>query len=439
MSLAALGVVFVGAAGLQEGFPRDSTPLVLGCSVFAIALASLLRLSLLGGRVSAAVATAIGLGLAFAGPQPVAAAGRVPDSTWQVLITVALGRGVGVFLCRRFFGDRTAPLTRTGSLLAVAVAAVLYRDVPFFAGVSAMDMYGHWGRERWCSATAMAVAGVVAGALMIVVSVHVHRGGRSFRAEFAEVARIQAAVNAAVVSTAIAIALGMSVLGVLAIPLMSAPLVLLRFALQQQAAVVDTRRQTIAALAQLTDIAGYTPAGHSTRVAALCRRIGAELHMTDRDLDELEDAARLHDIGQVSLISPIPGGATIDIAPVDQRGIADEGARIVRRTEVLNGVADIIEAQVVQFREVQEHGEAIPMSARIIKVCNAFEDLTRGNSALRGGAIERLTLGIGYEYDPMVLDLLIKITAPGAQPPAVPPQRDAQARPHTASDGSLAE
>lgn len=414
---AALVVVCLGAAVLQQERPDTSKVLVLACFAAAIACASLLRLSLLGGRVGTPVAAALGLSLALSGPQPFGVGGRAPDSTWEVLATAVLGRTCGALLSWRLLGERPAPVSRVGPLLAVTVAAVLYRDIPFFGGSSALDMYGAWHLQRWRSAVAMAVVGIIAGAVMLVVSVYVHRGGRSFRAEFAEVARIQASLNAAVVSTAIAIALGMSALGVLAIPLMSAPLVLLRFALQQQASVIDTRRQTIAALAQLTDIAGYTPAGHSARVAALCRRVGTELHMTDRELDELEDAARLHDIGQVSLAAPIPGGATIDVAPADQRGIADEGARIVRQTEVLDRVADIIEAQVVQFRQVQEHGETVPMSSRIIKVCNAFEDLTRGDPALREAAIERLTLGIGYEYDPMVLDLLVEVTAAGAGHP----------------------
>lgn len=398
------------AAAVLQRQTSSNDLLVLGCFALAIAGASLLHVSLFGGRGSTPVATAVALSLAFAGPQPFGGTAHVPDATWQVLVVAIVGRAFGGLLSWRILGNRPTPMARIGPLVAVACASLLYRDAPFFSGTSAADLYGAWDSYRWRSALAMAVAGAVAGAIMLVASVYLHRGGRSFRAEFGDVVRIQSALNAAIVSTAIAIALGMSALGVLAIPLMSAPLILLRFALQQQASVIDTRRQTIAALSQLTDIAGYTPKGHAARVAALSRRIGAELRMNDRELDELEDAARLHDIGQVSLATPIPGGATIDVAPSDQRGIADEGARIVRRTEVLDGVADIIAAQVVQFRAVQEYGEVVSLSARIIKVCNAFEDLTRGDDALHDAAIERLTLGIGYEYDPTVLDLLVKIT-----------------------------
>mgnify|MGYP003453253490 CR=1 FL=1 len=47
-----------------------------------------------------------------------------------------------------------------------------------------------------------------------------------------------------------------------------------------------------------------------------------------RDLDDLEYAALMHDIGQLSLSDPIPGGATTMVSPLDQRQIAELGGGI---------------------------------------------------------------------------------------------------------------
>ena len=102
------------------------------------------------------------------------------------------------------------------------------------------------------------------------------------------------------------------------------------------------------------------------------------LGISDRDLRDLEYAALLHDLGQISLIEPIPGGATVLAAPSDQRDIADEGARIIRHAEGLDTVADYVEAQTTPYRQVRELGEEVPMASRIIKVANAFDDLTGG-------------------------------------------------------------
>jgi response regulator RpfG family c-di-GMP phosphodiesterase len=128
---------------------------------------------------------------------------------------------------------------------------------------------------------------------------------------------------------------------------------------------------------------------------------------------DLEYAALLHDIGQVSLTEPIPGGATVLAAPADQRRIAHDGAEIVRQTGVLDNVAVILEAQTTPFRQVREFGEVLPLSSRVIKVCNAYDDLAGDSpdSAKRDAAIERIQLGLGYEYDPRVVSALVRALA----------------------------
>ncbi|NNG39250.1 hypothetical protein HJ588_08180 [Flexivirga sp. ID2601S] len=409
---------------LQDRLPGAGDGIVLGSFVVAISLASLLNLATSRGEIASPVASSVLLALALTGPQPDGE--LVPADGVGVLLTGAAGLAGGAVLRRLTGKGRPSLRSLVAQLVALFVALLLYRVLPLYAGQSALHRYDDWSGERWRTAAAMALAGVVAGVVLVLASLHERRGRRTLPTAVSQIGPIEAALAGATVSTSVAIALGMAPLGVLAIPLMSAPLVMLRLALRQREAVTETRRQTIAALSRLTDVAGYTAAGHAERVAALCLRIGRSMDFSEQQLNDLEDAARLHDIGQVSLRSPIPGGATIDIAPADQRGIADEGARIVRRTEALDSVADIIQAQVVQFRQVQEYGAPVPVGSRIIKVCNAFEDLTGGDPALRDAAIERMTLGIGYEYDPNVLDLLIQVTDPSRR----------YARPHPEGDSS---
>ena len=45
------------------------------------------------------------------------------------------------------------------------------------------------------------------------------------------------------------------------------------------------------------------------RVSTLAVAVGRELGMSDSELRDLEYAALMHDIGQLSLTEPIPGGA----------------------------------------------------------------------------------------------------------------------------------
>ena len=134
-----------------------------------------------------------------------------------------------------------------------------------------------------------------------------HEFLRTLKDEFRAVSGLTAALSA----TGALIALAERPLGIVAIPLFLFPLVLTQFAVRRQSVIRRTYRQTIRTLSRLTDLGGYTQAGHASRVAELSTAMGHELGMSEREVLDLEYAALLHDIGQVSLTEPIPGGATV--------------------------------------------------------------------------------------------------------------------------------
>ncbi|MDN5789940.1 MAG: hypothetical protein L0H25_03620, partial [Micrococcales bacterium] len=83
---------------------------------------------------------------------------------------------------------------------------------------------------------------------------------------------------------------------------------------------------------------------------------------------------------------------------------------------VLDEVAHILEHQTAPYRQMREFNASIPLTSRIIKVVNAYEDLTAGAGTSRASeqALERIFLGLGYEYDPRVVDALQRaIGVPG--------------------------
>ena len=249
--------------------------------------------------------------------------------------------------------------------------------------------------------------------VFLMASVRAARSHAPFLRTFQDEFRAAFGLTAALSATGALVALAERPLGVVAIPLFLFPLFLTQFAVRRQSAIRRTYRQTIRTLSRLTELGGYTEVGHASRVAALSMAMGHELGMSERDVLDLEYAALLHDIGQVSLTEPIPGGATVLAAPADQRRIAHDGAEIVRQTGVLDNVAVILEAQTTPYRQVREFGEVLPLSSRIIKVCNAYDDMA-GDSpdpAKRDAAIERIHLGLGYEYDPRVVDALVRALA----------------------------
>jgi hypothetical protein len=242
------------------------------------------------------------------------------------------------------------------------------------------------------------------------------RGVRTWRRGFVAELRSAVPLSSALAVSGVLIAIAARPLGVVALPLFLVPLVLSQFAFRRYVGIRATYGQSIRTLSRITDLAGYTPAGHSERVAELSVAVGGELGITGRELLDLEYAALLHDLGQVALSEPIPGGATVLAARADQRRIERDTVDIVRETGVLDDVAAILEQHTTPYRQMREFGEEIPLPSRVLKVTNAFDDLTKGarSDVACDAAIERIYLGLGYEYDPRVVDALLRVLRPDA-------------------------
>ena len=207
-------------------------------------------------------------------------------------------------------------------------------------------------------------------------------------------------------ATGAVMALAVAVAGLWALPVFCVPLLLTQLSFRRYAAVRTTYRQTIASLARATEIAGYTPPGHARRVAALSRAVGRELGLTEPELTVLEYAALMHDIGQLSLVDPVPAGPP-PCSPPEQRRIALLGGAVVRQTGVDAEVAVVVERQADPYREQ-------PLTARIVRAVNAYEEMAR--EAGPGGPLRRWSScgsAPREDYQPEVVESLARVLARG--------------------------
>src|ERR1700723_4494517 len=120
-------------------------------------------------------------------------------------------------------------------------------------------------------------------------------------------------------------------MGLAAVAVFAAPLLVTQVALRRYAEIRATYLQTVRALARSTEVGGYVEAGHSARVSRLAVAVGRELGMPEAALLELEYAALMHDIGQLSLADAVPGGATVLVSRADQQRIAELGADVIQQ------------------------------------------------------------------------------------------------------------
>jgi hypothetical protein len=364
-----------------------------------IALGELVRITLPGGRDAAPIATAGALGYLLLTRVP---SGTANHSALQVVAVAVIAMLVGV--APHAAAGRAPSLDSLARrLLTIGVSAALFR-------ASGLD---HQLEGTPDAPLAFVMIAVVLTALVVdAVLAAAVRAGED-RAPFSAVLRneirAQVGIGSAIGATGALIALAATIMGYWALPVFVVPLLLTQFSFRRYAAIRESSLQTIRALSRVTELGGYTESGHSRRVSMLAVQVGRELGMSDADLRDLEYAALMHDIGQLSLAEPIPGGATVVAAPLEQRRIARLGADIIKQTGVLDRVASIVAHQAEPYRRAHEiRGRDVPLAARIIKAVNAYDDLVGDTYEIsrRRDALERLRLGMAYEYDPLVVESL---------------------------------
>jgi len=383
---AAVGVRYMGAALAFGGL---------------IAFGELLRLNLPGDREAAPIASAGALAFAL-----LIRVGntQVKLGPEQVIAVTAIGMIIGA-LPHVAVGRPTRLSAMAAQLVSVACVAAMFRPL---ANDSLIG-------SRWWSELPVMLSLVIVGWLVKAVIVALMRTD-ALRARFSVMLldefRVQLPVGAAVGASALLIAFAAEVMGLAAVAVFAAPLLVTQVALRRYTGIRATYLQTVRALARVTEIGGYVEIGHSARVARLSVSIGRELGMPEPALLELEYAALMHDIGQLSLREPIPGGATVLVVREEQRRIAEYGAEVIQQAHVLDTVADIVRRQSDPCRP-GDRGEEPPLSSRIIRAANAFDDLV-GSSvepSRAAAAVQRLRLDTASEYDPQVVEALSRLVS----------------------------
>ncbi len=168
-----------------------------------------------------------------------------------------------------------------------------------------------------------------------------------------------------------------------------------------------TYRQSIRALARIPEVAGLTADGHAVRTAELALAMGRELGMHPSNVEELEYAALMHDIGRVTLNEPaiLKAGYTAE-------DIARWGSQIIAEAPYLRRVARIVRTQHDPYRRPGvDRDPDIPLASKIIKVASDYDRAIHERRLPPMEALEHLHRGSAYEYDPEVTASLRRVLA----------------------------
>ncbi|MFQ5471713.1 MAG: diguanylate cyclase, partial [Dehalococcoidia bacterium] len=173
---------------------------------------------------------------------------------------------------------------------------------------------------------------------------------------------------------------------------------------------------------------GWGYSGETLRVAAIALALAREMGVGEgsQEWNDIERGSLLHDVGKVAIPDEVlhKAGQLSEEEWEEVRQHPEVGWAMLQRMERLRGAAAVV-------RSHHEHhdgsgyphglaGEEIPKGARIFAVADAFNAITSNRpyrvAQSESAAVEEIVRGRGGQFDPEVVDALIRLL--GRQLPA---------------------
>ena len=191
----------------------------------------------------------------------------------------------------------------------------------------------------------------------------------------------------------------------------------------------------VRALADVLDEVDPYTRQHSFRVSRYAIRLARAMRLPDREIEDLEYAALVHDLGKIGPhhqhILQKPGGLTHEEQGT-LRSHAAAGAQIVRKVKALRRSAEIVnhhhERPDGQGYPLGLRTPEIPRGARILNVADAFDAMTSDRPYRQALSVEvaiaELEKGAGRQFDAEVVSALLDLHHAGAFPAVPSPTRE---------------
>jgi diguanylate cyclase (GGDEF)-like protein len=163
---------------------------------------------------------------------------------------------------------------------------------------------------------------------------------------------------------------------------------------------------------------------HSSNVAALATTVARRLGLTGEALEEVARAAELHDVGKVGIPDAILNKSS-RLSDGDWGFIRNHtilGEHILQGAAALRPVAQLVRSSHERWDGSgypdRLCGEQIPLGARIISVCDAYEAMTTERRTYRSAvphetACHELRRCAGAQFDPAVVEAFLAVLQRG--------------------------
>jgi HD-GYP domain-containing protein (c-di-GMP phosphodiesterase class II) len=182
----------------------------------------------------------------------------------------------------------------------------------------------------------------------------------------------------------------------------------------------QTYRGTVMVLSDVVEADDNYTAYHCRSVVELATAVGQELKMKPDDVQELEIAALLHDVGKIAIPKEIlnkPARLTdaefelMKTHTVEGQALLDRiGGRLARVGTIVRSCHERWDGRGYPDGLL---GEEIPLAARIVFCCDAYSAMTTDRpyrkAMARSEAIKELHANAGSQFEPRIVDALVRV------------------------------
>jgi HD-GYP domain-containing protein (c-di-GMP phosphodiesterase class II)/HAMP domain-containing protein len=181
----------------------------------------------------------------------------------------------------------------------------------------------------------------------------------------------------------------------------------------------ETYLETIMALAVAVEAKDPYSKGHIDRVTQYSQKLGEALNLDEAMMKTLASGAMLHDVGKIGVRDEVlkKQGVLNDEELKEMREHVIIGVNIIKPIKSMSALSDLVR----HHQELYDgsgypdglKGEEIPLTARIIKVCDAYDAMTTDRPYRKGmskeAARQEMIAKSGKDFDPKIIEKFLEI------------------------------
>lgn len=198
------------------------------------------------------------------------------------------------------------------------------------------------------------------------------------------------------------------------------PLLVIRHTYWSNAKLQQANKDLLSVLVKTIETRDPYTSGHSIRVSILARAIAEDMDLSTTQVDRIETAALVHDIGKIDAIYASLIRKEGPLTDAERHVIvthAAKGAEFLKTltlfsTDMIDGVRHHHERYDGSGYPEGLVGDEIPLAARIIQLCDSIDAMLSDRPYRKALSIEHvrgeLLRCAGTQFDPKIVEIILK-------------------------------